>query len=196
MTVLHVKFHIKIWNGFLSHVPQKRADRKKDNFVSNEFQPPLMFCAGHVTRFFIQYRFIYKSESKFFSQYSQVRVCHLQEFSHIRFTNIFFNSILVITDFCYMFRKNGLIEKVSLCEQQIAALLLFWASSPHYNLRFLLMTVLYVKLHPRNLKPIFVTWSATTGWWYERQLCEQRISSPSCSVQRIFSFKITSNVFF
>ena len=116
--------------------------------------------------------------------------------SHIRFTNIFFNSILVITDFCYMFRKNGLIEKVSLCEQQIAALLLFWASSPHYNLRFLLMTVLYVKLHPRNLKPIFVTWSATTGWWYERQLCEQRISSPSCSVQRIFSFKITSNVFF
>ena len=105
MTVLHVKFHIKIWNGFLSHVPQKRADRKKDNFVSNKFQPPLMFCAGHVTRFFIQYRFIYKSESKFFSQYSQVRVCHLQEFSHIRFTNIFFNSILVITDFCNMFRK-------------------------------------------------------------------------------------------
>ena len=47
----------------------------------------------------------------FFSQYSQVRVCHLQEFSHIRFTNIFFNSILVITDFCYMFRKNGLIER-------------------------------------------------------------------------------------
>ena len=25
-----------------------------------------MFCAGHVTRFFIQYHFIYKSESKFF----------------------------------------------------------------------------------------------------------------------------------
>ena len=68
-------FMWKIQNGFLSHVPQKRADRKKDNFVSNGFQPPLMFCAGHVTRFFIQYHFIYKSEYNFFSQYSQVRVC-------------------------------------------------------------------------------------------------------------------------
>ena len=44
-------FMWKIRNGFLSHVPQKRADSKKDNFVSNEFQPPLMFCAGHVTCF-------------------------------------------------------------------------------------------------------------------------------------------------
>ena len=110
MIVLHVKFHVKIRNGFLSHVLQKQADRKKDNSMSNEFQPPLMFCAHHVTRFFIQYNFIFKSESKFVSQYPQVRVCNLQK-SLIRFTNNFFNSILIITDFCYMFRKKGRIER-------------------------------------------------------------------------------------
>ena len=34
------------------------------------------------------------------------------------------------------------------------------------------------------------------GLIVRKQLCDQRISSPSCSVQRIFSLKITSNVFF